>query len=271
MLVQPFERPTTETGLQSMVAESGAFASPSGGSTNVFAANGNDIVSRSLPPWFGSGGQQANPGDGNAGSSLFGAIGALVQQLSALLQQLLGGGNPGGGFGNEQYFQNANGASTGDPHLSFNSNQWSNMASQPDLLHSNSFPGGYNVATQVTAPNQNGVTYNRLATITTNYGATSVSLDNSGNPSILRNGATVPVAVGQTLDLGNGETVSRNQQGLQMTACTDFGGRIATTLSANGTGVDVQTTASNVDLGGALVYGNRPRPLGFGEDDADIS
>ncbi len=266
MLVQPFER-LTPPELQTIAQDSGAFPDPSAAAPGSFATNGNDIVSRSLPPWFGSGSQGQSPNAGD-GSSLFGAIGQLLQQLGTLLQQLLGGGNCGGG--NEQYFQNANGASTGDPHLSFNSNTWNNMASQPDLLHSTSFPGGYNIATQVTDPNANGITYNRQATITTNFGATSVSLDNAGNASILRDGASVPIGVGQTVDLGNDEAVTRTANGLQMNSNNDFGGRIATTLTSNGTGVNVQTTASNVDLGGALVNGNRPHPLGFGEDDADI-
>ena len=43
----------------------------------------------------------------------------------------------------EQYFQNASGGSVGDPHLSFNGKTWDNMGSQPDLLHSDSIPGGY--------------------------------------------------------------------------------------------------------------------------------
>jgi hypothetical protein len=210
-------------------------------------AIGGDDITRMIPPndgYWGSGAYGSM-----FGMSLFDRIGALLQQIGQLLQQFMGGVG-------EHYFQSAAGASTGDPHLSFNGSSWDNMQSQPDLLSSDSLPGGYRISTQATPPNRNGVTYNQCATITSNYGMTSVSLDKSGNVAILQNGNTVSIQAGQTLDLGNGETVTRNQNGsLQITNVNAFGGRIATTLSLNGNGVDVNTTASNVDLGGTLVNG----------------
>jgi hypothetical protein len=226
---------------------------------------GGDGIARFQPPnpAYGSGGGLGGFGGfgsfgaaGPSGSSLFGQLGSLLQQLGALLQQLMGGGFGSSGCGAEQYFQNANGASTGDPHLSFNGSTWDNMQSQPNLLGSDSFPGGYRISTQATAPNASGVTYNQSATVTSNYGMTSVSLDKSGVATITQNGANVPIQPGQTLQLGNGESVTQNQNGsLAMTSTNGNGGTISTTLSLNGNGVDVQTTASNVDLTGALVNG----------------
>jgi hypothetical protein len=215
-------------------------------------ALGGDGITRLIPPGpnapFGPSWGSGNDGS-LFGSSLFGQIGALLQQLGQLLQQFMSGNG-------EHYFQNANGASTGDPHLSFNGSTWDNMQSQPNLLSSDSFPGGYRVSTQATPPNANGVTYNQSATITSNYGMTSVTLDKSGNATILQNGTSIPIQSGQTIDLGNGETVTRNQNGsLQIANVNGFGGTITTTLSLNANGVDVNSSASNVDLGGTLVNG----------------
>lgn len=268
MLVQPFERPT-EPALPPFLQETNPFEGRFGPQASAAGGNTTDVVSRFLPPGFAG-----DPGAGNgiggllgglSGTSLFGEIGELLQSLGAMLQQLMGGtGFGGGGNGCQRYFGSATGSSTGDPHLSFDGNHWSNMTSQPNLLDSNSFPGGYHISTQVTQPNQNGVTYNDSATIASGYGTTNVTLDKSGNVSILQQGMQIPIAAGQTIDLGGGQTVTRTQNGLQMVAANGAGGQIATTLTANGTGVDVQTSANNVDLGGALVYGNQPVAQPFG-------
>jgi hypothetical protein len=244
-------------------------------------AGGGDGITRLLPPTFGdpfSPGESPTPQYGSSyGSAAFGQLGLLLQQLGSLLQQLMGSiGNAfgGGGFGNcsgDQYFQNANGGSVGDPHLSFNGNTWNSMQSQPDLLDSNSFSGGYQISTQATAPNAHGVTYNESASISSGYGLTSVTLDTSGAVTITQDGSNLAIAPGQTLQLGNGESVTQNQNGsLLVSDSNGFGGSITTTLSLNGNGVDVQTSASNVDLGGALVTGSNtgqpaspsePRPI----------
>jgi hypothetical protein len=190
------------------------------------------------------------------------AIQNLVQMLQNYFsnQQQRGGGcmlPPIGGDPSEQYFTNANGGSNGDPHLSFNGASWDNMGSQPDLLHSDSFPGGYQLSTQTTPPGANGVTYNQSATVATNYGRNSISLDKNGNATISQNGYSFQLPVGENMDLENGTFVQRNQDGsLAITSNNGEGGEITTTMKQNGNGVDVNTTANNVDLGGALVNGS---------------
>jgi len=198
-------------------------------------------------------------GSGTAGWGLLGAIGGLLGQLGTLLQQLIGtngaGGTPGYG-GNETFFSSANGASLGDPHLSFNGTTWNSMTDHPDLLHSDSFAGGFDISTSVTQPNTAGITYNRQATITTDFGNTQVSLNNAGQATIVQNGQTQAIAPGNSFNLGDGDTVTRNQDGsLVFTAYSGNGGTITTTLQQNGSGVDVNVAASNVDLGGDLVQG----------------
>ena len=77
----------------------------------------------------------------------------------------------------------------------------------------------------------------------------------------------ISLANGQSYDLGNGETVTRNANGsLAVTDNNGMGGTITTTLSENGQGVDVTAQANNVDLGGDLL--NQPLqmvPLRAGE------
>ena len=213
----------------------------------------SDAISRFVQPQNGTFG---------GGGGFFGGtgIGSLLQQLLQALETFFNASGLGsGGFpygGNEPYFQNATGASVGDPHLSFNGSTWDNMGSQPDLLHSDSFQGGYQIATQATAPAANGVTYNQRATVTTNFGMTSVSLDNAGNATVTENGNAYALQAGETMDLGNGELVTRNGDGsVQVTCDNGNGGAIATTMRQNGQGIDVNATANNVNLGGALVAG----------------
>lgn len=214
-----------------------------------------------------------------AGGGIGGGANGIIQQLLNIIRQLLSamglGGLGVGGFGgnswtgpqgNEQYFQRANGSSAGDPHLSFNgttssdtndSTKFDSMTGHNDLLDSDSFAGGYQISTSVTQPGANGVTYNQQATISTNFGNTQVSLDKNGNASIVTNGQTISLANGQSYDLGNGESVTRNADGsVAVTDNNGMGGNITTTLSENGQGVDVNTQASNADLGGDLL--NQP-------------
>ncbi|HEV3091787.1 MAG TPA: hypothetical protein VGX91_10170 [Candidatus Cybelea sp.] len=135
------------------------------------------------------------------------------------------------------------------------------MASQPDLLNSDSFAGGYQISTQSTPQNSKGVSWNQSATISMNGGGTTVSLNNQGDASITRYGQSVSIARGQTMQLGDGESVKCNQDGsLLVTARNGTGGEISTTLSAKGNGVDVDVTAHDVDLGGALVNGSQMQP-----------
>lgn len=250
MFVSPFERPNDVT-------------PPFGHLTQPFdrdlpgaaRAASSDAISRMLPPWLhaGNAADQTSSAGGFAlygAGGLLGMLSQLLQQFATLFARFASSGSPGD---DERYFGTANGASTGDPHLSFNGNQWDSMTSHADLLDSDSIAGGFRLSTDVTTPNANGVTYNREATVTTNDGTTSVSLDNAGNAFLTDDDRRIALAKGSTLDLGNGETVTRNQDGsLQIADVGENGGRITTTMSANGTGVDVSVSAQNVDLGGDL-------------------
>lgn len=222
-------------------------------------------------------GQDGNPSGlrSSFGSILgFGGIGSLVQQLIGLLQRLiqmvsgseatLSGATDPSAAGPEEFFRQATGGSAGDPHLSFNgvdrsnhveTSRFDSMTDHSNLLDSNSFQGGYRVSTKVTSPNSNGVTLNQQATITTNFGRIHVSLDGNGNATITQCGQPRTINPGQTLDLGNGQTVSKNSDGsLTVVNLNESGGKIATTLTANASGgVDVSADATGVNLGGDLV------------------
>lgn len=198
------------------------------------------------------------------GDIMTGGASGMVSQLLALIRQLLSS------FGqNQTYYTNASASSTGDPHLAFTGTQgngasrqtrFDSMSGHADLLDSGSFAGGYRVSTQVTQPGANGVTYNREACVTSNFGQTRVSLDDEGHAKILANGRAVSIGQGQTLDLGNGETVTRNADGsLGVTEVNGMGGRITTRLSENSAGVDVNVKAQNVALGGDLAGAAAPQ------------
>lgn len=190
------------------------------------------------------------------------SIGTIIAQLMSILQQLL---RSFGGFGQfgaqESNFSSAQGSSTGDPHLAFtgtNANgsteqtKFDSMNGHGDLFDSDSFNGGYRVSTAVTQPDARGVTWNRNAVISTQYGNARVSLDDTGVARVDQNGETL--IDGQTIDLGGGETVSRNADGsVLVNDSTAAGGTLATTLRQNGNGVDVSFAATNVDLGGDLL------------------
>lgn len=189
-----------------------------------------------------------------------GSIAAIIQQIFGMLQQLLGSLTGGA---TENAYRDASASSTGDPHLAFSGTQangttqnahFDSMTAHESLLDSDSFSGGYRIATQVTAPNANGITSNKSATITSNYGLTQVSLDNQGAATILSGGAPVQIAAGQTLDLGNGETVTKNNDGsLGVINVDGNGGTMNTTLRVNAGGVDVSSTAHAIDLGGDIL------------------
>jgi hypothetical protein len=210
-----------------------------------------------------------NPVDG-FGNNVPGTNG-IVSQLLSIVQQLLsmlGMGNMLGNLpGAEQTFQTATASSLGDPHLGFSGttaggfNQqthFDSMSDHGDLLDSDSFAGGYRIATSVTQPGANGVTYNQQATVCTNFGSTQISLDRSGNATISQNGRTMSIADGQSVLLGGGESVTRNADGsLVIADANGLGGSITTTLSENGHGVDVTAQANDVDLGGDLL--NQPQ------------
>ncbi|HEV3155312.1 MAG TPA: hypothetical protein VGZ02_15995 [Candidatus Baltobacteraceae bacterium] len=214
----------------------------------------NDSVRRMAPP----------ESSGFATPAPFGGFGGIVAQLLNIIAELMQTiGFSGCGGGSEPYFQTASASSVGDPHVAFNgtdrngqnqSAAFTSMTSHADLLDSDSFTGGYRVETDVTAPQANGVTYNRSAGVELNYGATAVTLDNTGAATLSQDGRTTAIADGQSVDLGNGETVLRNADGsLVVTAQNASGGACTTTLSRNGQGVDVNIRAQNAGIGGYLV------------------
>lgn len=187
----------------------------------------------------------------------FGQIAQLIQQLIAALQQLFGNQQP-----SEPAYTDATASSTGDPHLAFNGTQtngianaqrYDSMSSHADLLDSDSFDGGFQISTTVTQPAANGTTMNKSATITANNGQTVITMENTGTATITASGQQLSIDPGQTLDLGNGETVTKNQDGsLTVINVNGEGGAIRTTLKPTGTGVDITATAHNVDLGGDI-------------------
>jgi hypothetical protein len=163
----------------------------------------------------------------------------------------------------ENYFTSASASSTGDPHDAFNgtsasganvNDKWDSMQSHGDLLNSNSFFGGYQVSTTTTAPNAQGITYNSSATVTTNGGNTSVTMNQGGSYTVTENGQNVTLTQGQATQIGRGESVTLNaDNSLTITDTNHQGGTLTTTLSNNGNGIDVNASGSNVDLGGYLV------------------
>lgn len=202
-----------------------------------------------------------------------GGVNSIITQLMSLLQQLLsalGVQTPGGQGGTMQpysgtaqsYFDSAQASSTGDPHLAFDGtnasgtqqSRFDSMNGHGDLLDSSSFQGGFRISTAVTQPDANGITSNRRADVVANYGSTRVSLDNNGQAQLVRNGKTLNIATGQSIDLGANERVTRNADGsLVITEQNNAGGSITTTLRQAGPGVDVNVSAQSVDLGGDLV------------------
>lgn len=228
----------------------------------------NDSIARLGPPSIGVQPGQTGSGFNPLGFMGMGAIQTAISSILGMLQQLmqmLGGGSgvgPDQSGGGEQFYGNATGSSTGDPHLAFNgttgagqtdNGHFDNMNGQYDLLDSDSFDGGYQISTQTTAPNANGITFNSNAAISTQNGAVQVSLDKAGDAYALENGNSTTLQAGQTLDLGDGETARRAQDG-SLTVVDNNGssGQITTTMRSNGQGVDVNASAQNVDLGGDL-------------------
>lgn len=260
MYVQPLEGSLGQNSLSSLAgnAQEGPLFE---GAT---APAASDNISRFVPPWLNDGAAASPYGEASDNNpsmqGLFGSLMGMLQQLMGMMQSMMGydGCRPRDG---EHFFQNATGSSDGDPHLSFNGAKWNNMASQPDLLDSRSFSGEYRVSTQVTSPNGKGVTWNQSATVSLNNGATSITMNDNGEPSITSYGQSLSIARGQTLELGDGESVKCEQDGaLRVTAQNAQGGQISTTLSARGKGVDVDVTAHDVDLGGALANGGEAQP-----------
>ena len=223
----------------------------------------------------GLGSDALGSGGSNSTSSLIQEELQMLMQLIQLIEQQLeqqqgsGGPDPSDPPGNDQPYTSASGKDWGDPHQSFNGTQSSgsgdtsgtanNMQSQSDLLDANgSVAGGYQVSTQTTPPNSNGVTYNQSATIATGNSQDTVTMGPNGQITVVDNGQAVNLQPGQSVKLSSGATVTESQDGKSVTV-EDHSGRhhhgqgdIATTLTWKGYGVDVSFNASNIDLGGYL-------------------
>jgi hypothetical protein len=243
-----------------------------------------DAVTR---PWWANG-TAAGMGAGNAGN-LFGvpfgggmgsngSIAGILTGLVSLLQQFVGSflnQNPAQGAqqkqpcaaagGQAQRFENVDVSSTGDPHLATIGTRegpgggavdahWDSMSSQKDLVHSTQIDGGYRVSTAVTQPGANGITWNQSATVHANFNQDAVTMNRDGSFAIYDNGNEVALGKGESAVLSGGETVSENQDGsLIVSARSANGGTIATTLRANGQGVDVTTHAHELAVGGDAI------------------
>ena len=234
-----------------------------------------------------SGGACAPPTSAGGSWSFSGVMNAIGNAINSLLAQL-GNSLPGSAATTgstspttpgQTFFANATASSNGDPHLAFDGTtsaganvegKWDSMTSHADLLSSDSFAGGYRVATQATQANAQGVTQNASATVTTAGGATSVTMNANGSYAVTENGTSIALQQGQATSLGNGETVTLEADGsLTVSDRSAAGGSISTTLRSNGGGgVNVSNTASEVDLGGYLVNksdgarnANPPQPL----------
>ena len=198
-------------------------------------------------------------------SLLFGSISSLFSQLGSMIG--FGGRVPAesapAGAGGEQRFGHATASSVGDPHESFNGTisggktidgHWDSMTSHDDLLGSNSFDGGYRIANTVTQSGNNGVTTNEHVTVTTNGGNTNVTMNKDGSYDISAFGHHIDLTEGKETHVNDGETVTKNADGsLTIDDSNGRGGTIATTLRGTGGGVDVRSSADNVNLGGYLV------------------
>jgi len=248
-----------------------------GGTRTTLPIAGTGASDGVATPWYAQ-----SPGAGLIPGTFggFGLLGGL-QSLLGLLQQsiasaLQGFGTPSNGSGSgtvtrqpwsggadpRTVLRDADLSSTGDPHLAetgtdANGNAISkhldSMTAHGDLIDAQ-IAGGYRVSSQVTAPQANGVTYNKSVSVTTGDGGDRVTMDGSGAVSITENGTAISIAKGQSIALGHDEMVTENSDGsVVITAANGSGGSIATTLRTNGNGVDVTAHAHNIAVGGDIV------------------
>ncbi len=236
-------------------------------------------------PWWISSPGAGNGNGANSLGALFGignpwngSIAGILTGLVSLLQQLVGSFlNQGrnqipaqpqhhncASNGAQQRFEDIDVSSTGDPHLAAVGTRegpggaldlhWDSMTSQNDLVHSTQIDGGYRVSTAVTQPGANGVTSNQSVTVHANFDQDAVTMNRDGSFAIYDNGAEVRIGKGESAVLSGGEAVSENQDGsLVVGARSATGGTIATTLRANGAGVDVTTHAHEIAVGGEAI------------------
>jgi hypothetical protein len=260
--------PFTPWGRSDLPADPGPLAAVSAGdavqpiyASAAAAPQTAAAASSGLGSWLGGIGDGINSVINSFGSVMNGFIATINQQLNAL-------GGSGGAVAQapaapEQTVSQASFSDWGDPHLSTSATTgagqtidgtWDDMNAHSDLLTSDSFAGGYQIATAVTSPNAQGVTLNSSADVYTQGGNVSVGLSSTG-ASITDYGQTIAMQAGQSYSLGNDEVASESADGsVVINQANAAGGSIATTLSLNGAGgVDVASTAANVDLGGYLL------------------
>jgi hypothetical protein len=218
-------------------------------------------------------------GIGSGISGIINSFGSVMNNFIALINNQLNALGGGSGSqatpqaGPEQFVSTATLTDWGDPHLSATAttdagqaigSSWDSMDAHANLLSSDSFDGGFQIATAVTDPNAQGVTLNSSADVHTQNGNVDVELGGSG-AQISEYGRTIAMQAGQSYALGNDEVVTENANGsLVIDQSNANGGTIATTLSLNGAGgVDVNASASNVDLGGYLLtHADEPGAIG---------
>jgi hypothetical protein len=257
-----------------------------GRASALFRPQAPDGVAR---PWWASGAIAGDGGGGKAIGGMFGttnasngSIAGIITGLLSLLQQLVGSflnqnqttapaqtptqpqdqHCPAASAG--QRFEDVDVSSTGDPHLAAVGTRedgggaidahWDSMTSQNDLVHSGQIDGGYRVSTSVTQAGANGVTSNQSATVHANFDQDAVTMNRDGSFAVYDNGAEVRLGKGESAVLSGGETVTENDDGsLVVGARSATGGTIATTLRANGAGVDVTTHAHDIAVGGDAI------------------
>lgn len=242
-----------ESSFRSALDSAGSLAPDLADDESAAPCRARDGIGVSL---FGRGAQAASiamdPGSGVMG---------LVQRL---VGALLGSGAEAlRERGPQRHAADLDFGAVGDPHLSERGTlagggsidkRFDSMSAHDDLLHARDAAGGYRVSTAVTAPDANGVTWNRSATVHANGGADRVTMRKDGTVSVVDAGRTVALGRGQSLTLSGGETVSEAQDGsLTVTASDARGGTIATTLRATGNGVDVTAHAHAIAVGGDIV------------------
>lgn len=207
-------------------------------------------------------------------SQLLGAVSSILTRLGTFLGGAQASKDPG--VGAQAHFANATASSTGDPHEAFHATTgtgravdgaWDSMTSHGDLLSSDSFEGGYRIASVATQPNERGVTMNARVSVATDAGDTSVAMNADGSYDVASHGHDIALQTGIATHVAAGETVTKNADGsLTIDDRNARGGSIATTLRGNGAGgVDVTSRATDIDLGGYLVTRRDSDPVAVAE------
>jgi hypothetical protein len=128
------------------------------------------------------------------------------------------------------------------------------MQSHNDLLTAPDVAGGFRLSSQVGTANAQGATMNQSVTASANHGRTAISFNANGNATIRQGNMTNTLAPNETLQLGQGLSVTDATNSLVLQAKNANGSTLTTTLSDNGQGgVDINAQGNNIALGGYLV------------------